>query len=121
MRSFRQFIGVAAIGAGVFLLAAGTSNAQVLVTTGVNPYTGQVYSYSAGYNGLTNQYGASNLVINPVTGQQVVVGVGQNPITGTIYSTDAVRNPWTGATLIYRQRYNPYVNSYRWRANYRRW
>ncbi len=119
MRNFRQLLRIAAIGAGVFLLGASRSNAQVIGTTGVNPFTGQVFSTSSGFNPLTNQIGASNLVINPVTGQQAAVGISQNPLTGTISRTDVVRNPWTGATVSYQQRYNPLLNRYRWRTTIR--
>jgi hypothetical protein len=112
---------IGAIGVGAFLLSAGRSNAQLLVTTGVNPFTGQIYTYSSGYDPLLNRYGASTIVINPVTGLEAGVGIGQNPLTGTIYRTDVVRNPWTGATLSHKQKYNPVNNRYRWRANYRRW
>jgi hypothetical protein len=119
MRNFRQLVRIAAISAGVFLLCATRSNAQIVGSTGVNPFTGQVFSTTAGFNPLTNQVGTSNLVVNPVTGQQVGVGISRNPLTGTIYRTDVVRNPWTGATVTYQQRYNPLLNRYRWRTNIR--
>jgi hypothetical protein len=121
MRTVKHLLSVTAIAACVLVLSPGTSHAQVVGGTGINPLTGQVYSYSTGYNPLVNQFGSSGVVINPITGQQTAVGVGQNPVTGTIYRTDVVRNPWNGSTVTYRQRYNPLLNQYRWRANYRGW
>jgi Tfp pilus tip-associated adhesin PilY1 len=119
MRNYRQLMRRAALGAAIFLVGATRSNAQIVGSTGVNPFTGQISSSTTGYNPLTNQIGSSNLVINPVTGQQLGVGISQNPLTGTIYRTDIVRNPLTGATVSYQQRYNPLLNRYRWRANIR--
>ena len=121
MQKSKQLLLMAAITCCVLILSPGASNAQVIGGTGVNPYTGQIYSYSTGYNPLVNQFGSSSVVVNPITGQQAAVGVGQNPVTGTIYRTEVVRNPWTGGTVTYRQRYNPLLNQYRWRANYRGW
>ena len=119
MRNIRQLASMAVIGAGVFLFCTGRSNAQVVGTTGVNPFTGQLNTVTSGFNPLTNQIGQSRVVVNPLTGQQVGVGISQNPFTGTISRTDVVRNPWTGAAFTVRQRYNPIINQYRWRANFR--
>ena len=119
MRNVQRAMLMAAIGTGVFLFCPSRSNAQIVGTTGVNPFTGQVNVVTSGYNPLLNQIGTSNVAINPITGQQVAVGISQNPLTGTIYRTDLVRNPFTGATITYRQRYNPLINQYRWRANIR--
>src|SRR5580704_7688549 len=105
MRNFGQTMRMVAIGAGVFLFCAGRSNAQVVGSTTVSPFTGQVISTSSGFNPLTNQIGTSQVLINPVTGQQVAVGIGQNPVTGTIFRTDVVRNPVTGATITLQQRF----------------
>jgi hypothetical protein len=121
MRKIKQLLVMATVAAGATLLIPGTSNAQVIGNTTINPYTGQVYRYSAGYNPLTNQYGSSRVVINPYTGFQTGVGIGQNPYTGTIYRTEVIRDPWTGGVFTSRQRYNPLINQYRWRANYRGW
>jgi hypothetical protein len=121
MQTMKHLLSVAAIAIGALMLTPGGSHAQVIGGTRINPYTGEVYSYTTGYNPLVNQYGSSNVVINPLTGQETAVGIGQNPYTGTIYRTDVVRNPWMGGTVIYRQRYNPLLNQYRWRANYRGW
>ena len=119
MRSLRHPLRLAALALGVFWSSASISNAQVVGTTTVNPFTGQVATNTSGYNPLLNQFGSSSVVVNPWTGQQTGVGISQNPLTGTIYRTDIVRNPWTGATFSTRQRYNPLLNQYRFRTNFR--
>ncbi len=119
MRNIRKLLSIAVIGAGVFLFGTSRSNAQVVGTTGVNPFTGQITTVTSGFNPILNQFGQSSVSVNPLTGQQVGVGISQNPLTGTVYRTDVVRNPWTGAAFTVRQRYNPIINQYRWRSNFR--